>query len=599
MVLSEYVTAEANHMADLRVLIVEDDPLDAELTVRELRKTGYDPEWQRVDTQAEFMNRLTQDPPDVIISDHIMPQFSSTEALRCLHECRLAIPFIVVSHAIGDEEAVGLMRGGASDYILKDRMARLGEAVRHVMEKRQLDFQYAEAQEDLRLLNQELERRIVERTAELEVVNSALARELSERKQIEEQLRQLTSTLEERVKERTQQLLTSYARLRALATDLTVAEQTERRRLAMELHDYLAQILVVGRMKVAQLLTQDHDPEVSKTLRGIDQLLHQSLDYTRSLVSELTPQALYESGLGAAIRWLGDQMRRQAVLNVEIDLDAPELPLPEADAVLLFHSIRELLFNVLKHGKINRASVSMHYTQNVLSITVSDQGCGFDVSRLSEDHSDRFGLLSIRERMTALGGSFDLQSVPGEGTVASLHLPVTESNERIEAEVKTPPFENAGSRRTFEPNLVPPSPREPNAVTPLRVLIVDDHQMVREGLCSILSEHDDLAVVGEASTGEQALELAGTLMPEVVIMDMHMPGWNGAESTRRILKEHPEIVVIGLSIQTDSHVSDSMLAAGAAGFLPKETIGSELYSTIQTAVRRMKSRTTSNSHLSV
>lgn len=586
-------------MAYLRVLIVEDDPLDAELVVRELQKSGYDPQWERVDTQAEFMNCLAQDPPDVIISDHVMPQFSSAEALCCLHECRLAIPFIVVSHAIGDEEAVGLMRNGASDYILKERMARLGEAVRHVLEKRQLRSQYAEAQEDLRLLNQELERRIVERTAELEVANSALARELSERKQIEEQLRQLTGTLEVRVRERTQQLSTSYARLRALATDLTVAEQTERRRLAMELHDYLAQILVVSRMKVAQLLTQDHDPEVAKTLQSVDQLLHQSLDYTRSLVSELTPQALYERGLGAAIRWLGDQMRRQAVLNVDVDVDAPELPLPEADAVLLFHSIRELLFNVLKHGKINRASVSMQYTQNILSITVSDQGCGFDVSRLSEDHSDRFGLLSIRERMTALGGSFDLQSIPGKGTVASLHLPVTVSSESIEAEVKTPSFENVASRRAFEQDLVPPSPGEPNAVTPLRVLIVDDHQMVREGLCSILREYDDLAVVGEASTGEQALQLAGTLFPEVVIMDMHMPGWNGAESTRRILKEHPTIVVIGLSIQTDSHVSDSMLAAGAAAFLPKETIGSELYSTIQTAVRRMKSRTLSRSHLSV
>ena len=598
MVLSEHVTTEAKRMDNLRVLIVEDDPLDAELTVRELKKSGYDPQWQRVDTQTEFMNCLVQDPPDVIISDHVMPQFSSTEALQCIRENRLTIPFIVVSHAIGDEEAVGLMRNGASDYILKDRMARLGEAVRHVLEKQQLCSQYAEAQEDLRLLNQGLERRIVERTAELEVANSALARELSERKQIEEKLRQLTGTLEERVKERTQQLSSSYARLRALATDLTIAEQTERRRLAMELHDYLAQILVVSRMRVAQLLTEDHNLDVRKTLQGVDQLLHQSLDYTRSLVSELTPQALYESGLGAAIRWLADQMRRQAVLNVEIDLDAPELPLPEADAVLLFHSIRELLFNVLKHGKINRASVSMRYTQNVLSIAVSDEGCGFDVSRLTDDHSDRFGLLSIRERMTALGGRFDLRSVLGKGTVASLHLPVTASNESIMTEAVDRPVENAAPRRVFEPGLAP-SPSETDTVTPLRVMIVDDHQMVREGLCSILEQYDDLTVVGEASTGEQALQLARTLMPEVIIMDMHMPGWNGAESTTRILKEYPTIVVIGLSIQTDSHVSDSMLAAGAAGFLPKEAVGNELYLTIQSAVRRVKSRISSSSPLSV
>jgi signal transduction histidine kinase len=597
---SEHVTTEAKRMDNLRVLIVEDDPLDAELAVRELRKSGYDPEWQRVDTQAEFMKRLVQDPPDVIISDHIMPQFSSTEALQCIHESGLAIPFIVMSHAIGEEVAVGLIRSGAADYILKDRMARMGEAVRHALEKQQLRSQYAKAQQDLRLLNQGLEKRIVERTADLEVANSMLARELYERKQIEEQLRQLTGTLEERVMERTQQLSTSYSRLRALATDLTVAEQRERRRLSMELHDYLAQILVVSRMKVAQLLTQDHDPEVWNTLQSIDQLLHQSLDYTRSLVSELTPQALYESGLSAAIRWLADQMRRQGVLNVKVASDAPELPLPEADAVLLFHSIRELLFNVFKHGKINRASVSMQYSQNVLSIIVSDEGCGFDASRLSDDHSDRFGLLSIRERMTALGGSFDLKSVPGHGTVASLHLPfrATSPSRDIGAETLAP-LENATARGTLVPELAPLSSGDINVVAPLRVLIVDDHKMVREGICSILEQHDDLTVVGEASTGEQALQLAGTLMPEVVIMDMNMPGWSGAESTRRILKEHPGIVVIGVSIQTDSHISDSMLAAGAKGFLPKEAMGNELYPTIQSAVCRVKSRMPSSSHLSV
>jgi Response regulator containing CheY-like receiver, AAA-type ATPase, and DNA-binding domains len=151
-----------------------------------------------------------------------MPQFSSSEALRCLHNSGLTIPFIVVSQAIGEEEAVKLMRAGAADYLLKDRMARLGEAVHLALEQRQLRSQYAEAQRGLWLLNQELESRIAERTAELEVTNGALSRELSERKEIEEQLRHLTGTLEERVKERTQELAMSSSRLRALATDLTL-----------------------------------------------------------------------------------------------------------------------------------------------------------------------------------------------------------------------------------------------------------------------------------------------------------------------------------------------------------------------------------------
>jgi signal transduction histidine kinase/ActR/RegA family two-component response regulator len=580
-------------MDNLRILFVEDNPLDVELAVRELQKNGFDMKWQRIESHSDFMNCITQDPPDIIISDDAMPQFSAGEALQCLQDSGLTIPFIVVSHAIGEDEAVELMRNGAADYLRKDRMGRLGEAVRHALEERRLRSQYAEAQEELRLLNRDLEERVVERTAELEAATRAKAHELFERQQVEQRLRQLADTLEDQVKERTQQLATSYARLRALATDLTIAEQTERRRLATELHDYLAQMLVVTRMKVGQLLRQDHNLDVRTMLQDADQLLHQSLDYTRTLVSELTPQALYERGLSAAVRWLGDQMRRQQILTVEISLDTPELPLPEADAVLLFHSIRELLFNVLKHGKTDRASVLMRYDQEVLSITVSDHGCGFHVSGLSEDRSDRFGLLSIRERMIALGGDFDLQSEPGKGTVASLHFPFRMPSihleaQEAEAECQSPTRTQLPRGHT-ELHVTIASAEKRDIATALRVLVVDDHQMVREGLCSMLKEYDDLTVVGEASTGEQALQLVGTLVPNVVIMDMNMPGWNGADTTRRILKAHPSTTVIGLSVQTDPHVAESMLNAGAAAFVQKDTVGQELYLTIQTAIRRMTS----------
>mgnify|MGYP001796301310 FL=1 len=108
----------------LHVLFVEDNPVDTELAVRELQQSGFNMKWQRVDTQADFMNRLTQDPPDVIISDDAMPQFSSGEALQCLRKIRLTIPFIVLSHAIGEDEAVQLIRNGAGDYLRQDRVGR-------------------------------------------------------------------------------------------------------------------------------------------------------------------------------------------------------------------------------------------------------------------------------------------------------------------------------------------------------------------------------------------------------------------------------------------------------------------------------------------
>jgi DNA-binding NarL/FixJ family response regulator len=102
-------------------------------------------------------------------------------------------------------------------------------------------------------------------------------------------------------------------------------------------------------------------------------------------------------------------------------------------------------------------------------------------------------------------------------------------------------------------------------------------------------------VVGEASNGEEGLQLACLLKPNVVIMDMHMPGWNGAEATRQILKERPSTVVIGLSVHTDPHIAQSMLQAGVAAFLSKDTIANELYATICSAVRRVNSSRTTTS----
>ena len=107
-------------MATLRLLIVEDDTTDAELAIRELRKNGFDPQFRRVDTREAFLNGLAEDRPDVIIYDHNLPHFSSSEALELAQQRELGIPFIIVSHAIGDEEAVALMRGGAAELKLGD-----------------------------------------------------------------------------------------------------------------------------------------------------------------------------------------------------------------------------------------------------------------------------------------------------------------------------------------------------------------------------------------------------------------------------------------------------------------------------------------------
>ncbi len=124
-------------MTPLRVLILEDRPADAELILHELRKSGFDPSWQRVDTESEYRACLDGS-LDVILADHSLPRFNSQRALELLHEQGLSIPFIVVSGAIGEDVAVAVMKAGATDYLLKDRLARLGPAVAHAVQQQQL-----------------------------------------------------------------------------------------------------------------------------------------------------------------------------------------------------------------------------------------------------------------------------------------------------------------------------------------------------------------------------------------------------------------------------------------------------------------------------
>jgi PAS domain S-box-containing protein len=133
----------------LHILFVEDNPQDTELALRELRRAGFLPEWSRVETEAAFLAQLNP-APDVILSDFKMPQFDGLQALRLLLERKLEIPFIIVSGTIGEDTAVEAMKLGATDYLLKDRLARLGPAVQRALEQQRAHQQRKKAEEALR-----------------------------------------------------------------------------------------------------------------------------------------------------------------------------------------------------------------------------------------------------------------------------------------------------------------------------------------------------------------------------------------------------------------------------------------------------------------
>ncbi len=358
----------------LRVLLLEDLETDAELMVRELKRRRFRSLWDRVDTEEELLDCLDQ-PYDLILSDNSMPTFDALAALRYLQQRRLDIPFIIVSGSIGEEQAVSLLHHGAADYIMKDRLDRLGSAVEQALERKRL-------------------------RGDNRAAHAAL-------------------------QARTNELMLSQERLRALASDLTLTEQRERRKLAGDLHDYLAQLLVAGRMKLRRASASMTDPSGSQLLQELDHIFQDSLNYTRTLIADLAPPALQEFGLTHALQWLSEHMRAHG-LTVRVQIEADSIELPDDQAILLFQSVRELLFNVVKYAQVKTATVIWSKQSNAeLRITVADEGKGFDreAAAVKDPNSGRFGLFSIGERMQAMGGRFELESACGQGTRATMILP--------------------------------------------------------------------------------------------------------------------------------------------------------------------------------
>lgn len=412
--------------------------------------------------------------------------------------------------------------------------------------------------------------------------------DITERKQAEEELRRWKNELEVRVQTRTRELLFSKNRLRSLASQLSLTEEHQRRKLARDLHDYLVQLLVVGKMKLQELKKNvPLSPETEVLTCELEEVLQQALTYSRTTLAELSPPTLHETGLAESLKWLAERMEQHG-LRVEVHTsDYQSVHLSEDRVILLFQSVRELLFNVLKHAGVYEATVRMSSgPDGEVWIAVEDHGKGLHADALQQAmEPGHLGLFAVQERMEAMGGRVELTSASGRGTCVRVVLPIHgsipaaidtktqpeeffEQANRVERAVVHPPFEEAATTgHTSE------KPR-------IRVMLVDDHAMFRKGMQNLLERYQDLEIVGDANDGEEAVMVVPQLMPDVVVMDNNMPKLNGIEATRQICREWPAIKVIGLSIQEEKEIRAAMLDAGAVDYLQKNGTVKELYQAI-------------------
>jgi signal transduction histidine kinase len=240
------------------------------------------------------------------------------------------------------------------------------------------------------------------------------------RRREEEEARRFAAELERKVAERTQQL-------RALAVKLTQAEQRERQRLSELLHDHIQQLMAGAKLRVGTLADEAGMPELEESLGFVEDLLERAISASRSLSRELSPPALYSSGLKSSLEWLSENTERLHRLKVHLFCEEETEPESENLRVLLFQAVRELLFNAAKHGGADGAHVTVtRRGSGEIVIMVEDEGKGFDPELLGVAEKDQgFGLFSIRERLKAMGGEMRIDSSPGRGTRISLVSPVS------------------------------------------------------------------------------------------------------------------------------------------------------------------------------
>jgi signal transduction histidine kinase len=351
--------------------------------------------------------------------------------------------------------------------------------------------------------------------------------------------------------------------LRALATELGQTEHRERLRLARILHDHLQQLLVAAQYNLAAIGGRGVDRQAVDRVSGI---LDEAITAARTLTAELSPPALQEKGLRAGLDWLGREMHKKHGLRVDLRAEAGAEPDTESLRFFLYEAVRELLFNVVKHAGSSNARLSVsRLDTGAIQVVVEDSGAGFDVGRLESGElgSSGFGLFSIRERLSYLGGRLTMESEVGRGARLTIVAP-TLAGPSLEARHTLRP---AGARAL--PSEGPAGGATSGTGGRLRVLLADDHPVMREGLVRLLREQPDIEVVGEAGDGEAAVRLAHQLRPDVLVVDVSMPRVDGLEATRRLSAALPALRIVALSMHEDAEVERAMREAGAADYLVK------------------------------
>ncbi|MEN6334254.1 MAG: sensor histidine kinase, partial [Phycisphaerales bacterium] len=229
-------------------------------------------------------------------------------------------------------------------------------------------------------------------------------------------------------KEQEEKIQEHQRELASLTEALLLAEERERHRIALVLHDSIGQSLAFSKREIGVLQKQSSET-VRKGLEYVKEQIDLAVRQTRDLTFELSPTTLHTFGLEAAVEELAEQVGARERLHFHFEATDEDKPLTEQVRTLLYRAARELLLNIIKHAEAQNVAIHIDRVNKSVRMVIEDDGKGFDVSQLERAaRPEGFGLFSIRERLTYVGGRFAIESRPGRGTKVTLIAPLNREN---------------------------------------------------------------------------------------------------------------------------------------------------------------------------
>jgi PAS domain S-box-containing protein len=366
--------------------------------------------------------------------------------------------------------------------------------------------------------------------------------------------------------------------LRQLSGRLLQLQDEERRRIARDLHDTTGQKIAALSMSLDRVsrLLDTKKPERQEALDESRDIVRTIGEEIRTLSYLLHPPLLDESGLGSAVRWYAEGFQKRSGIRLNVNISSDLGRLSTEVEMALFRVVQESLTNVHRYSGSPDAEISILGTPDSVKLEVIDHGKGIEAGtarvKVEGIAALGVGIPGMRERLRQLGGQLAVD-FGRDGTRVSASVPLKKAKapqpvEDIEVAVAAT-NSNSDSDATSTSDMR------------RRILIADDHEVMRRGVRGLLESHDEWAVCGEAFEGREVVVKSRELRPDLIIMDINMPGLTGIDAAQQIRKENPAAKILFFSVHESAQTVREVVNAGAQGYVAKSRAGHDLVDAVR------------------